>query len=114
MTKTEIKNIIKEVNTNLDITWKVLKNGAKEIVLANSYLENIDGGYWSTFQIKCEEDEDGEVIKVMDTNLEETVGLLWKNYEWETRHPEWNDYSSTDGGFKRGIQCAVRYFNHCY
>ena len=114
MTKTEIKNIIKEVNTNLDITWKVLKNGAKEIVLANSYLENMDGGYWSTFQIAIENDEDGEVIKVKDTNLDETVGMLWKNYEWATRHPEWNDYVSTEVGFKRAIQCAVRYFNYCY
>lgn len=114
MTKAEIKNIIREVNTNHDITWKVLKNGAKEIILANSYLENMDGGYWSTFRIALEKDEDCDWIKVEDTNMEKTVGMLSRCHEWEEKHPEWNDFTSTEGGFVRGIQCAVGYFNYCY
>lgn len=115
MTKTEIKNIIKATTTNAEIKWTVLKANAKEIELTNSYLQDIGGlGYWSTFLIKSKKDGDCEYISVRDTNMNEQVGLLLKDNEWEERHPEWNDFHTTEQGFKRAIACAVNYFNHCY
>lgn len=111
MTKTEIKNLIREVtermNGNTEVKWFVNTNTANTITIGNDYI-----GSGDAFKIQYKKDT------TFDTEDEYiTVSTLPDNTAFTfilIGNTRWDDTNNKADGMEKAVKAVAHYFNYCY
>ena len=126
MTRTEIRNTIKEAEKNAVCKWRwqTLKATKNEIILTNDYVAGITKR--EVFVIKHEVDpEDGAefitaktVFGVPNDSIEysglpkETITTLIYDPNWKLEHL--NDFTNAEDGLRLAVASVVKHFYYYY